>query len=155
MIDDSELSIQLPARLDDQAELLAALIELGLQQIDAIASGRMNELLSLLARKQSLLDALAACALGLRPLQQQLQSADAALSEERRRTCQEKHALASARFDELLQLESRCEQLLSESRDQIAARLQQTVHSLSVADAYRQEPGLQAQGGRLDLSSSG
>jgi chromosome segregation ATPase len=154
MPDDSQWSLQLPACLDTQAELLAALIELGLQQVDAITGSRMNELLSLLARKQSLLDALAANALSLRTLQQHLQSADASLSAQRRQACQEKHALATARFDELFELERRCERLLSESRDQLAGRLQQTVHSLSVADAYRQEPGLQTQGGQLDLSSS-
>ncbi len=154
MLDHSDLSLELPALLDTQAELLAALIDLGQQQIAAIEHGRMNELLSVLGRKQGFLDGLAANALRLRPLHDQLQSS-AAFTEPQRSTCREKHALATSRFEELFELEKRCEQLLSESREQIAKRLQHTVHSMNVADAYRRESIPDTQGGRLDLSSSG
>ncbi len=114
----------------------------------------MNELLSILGRKQAFLDGLASNAIRLRPLNAQLQSS-AALTEPQRSDCRQKHALATAGFDQLFALEKQCEQLLSESRDQIAQRLQQTVHSMNVADAYRQDSTPPTQGGRLDLSSLG
>jgi flagellar biosynthesis/type III secretory pathway chaperone len=153
MLNDPHPMTDLSALLDAQADLLDALIKLGNEQVDAIENGRMNELLSLLARKQPHLDELASTARRLQPFQTHLQPADA-LPTVQRSVCQEKHARATALFDELFALEARCEQLLSKSRDQIARRLEQTVHSMDVADAYRRESAPSSPGGRLDLSSS-
>lgn len=153
MSDDTHLGELLPDLLDAQAQLLACLIDLGHQQVEAIQNGRMNELLSILSRKQQFLDALAANALRLGPISNQLELGDA-LTPPQRAGSREKHALATARFDELFELEKHCEQLLCDSRTQIAGRLEQTVHSMNVAKAYRRESLPPTQGGRLDLSSS-
>lgn len=140
--------------LDGQAELLDSLLALGHEQADAIRAGRMNELLRLLSRKQPMMDDLLDHVRRLKPLADRFRNHAAdegVLLDE----CRRLHLEASERFQAMLELEQECERLLADGRDRIGERLRETVHGITVAQAYGDASSSPPQASRLDLSSGG
>jgi flagellar biosynthesis/type III secretory pathway chaperone len=140
--------------LSSQVGLLDQLLEIGKLQMHAIENGRMSELLSLLSDKQPLLADLGDMAYRIRnlPSHPLPASSDDDAGVQR---CRELKAQAKEQFEQLFELEQKAEVLLSNSRDQIAKRLEASSHSMTAISAYQSGSTINTQGGRLDLSSDG
>lgn len=129
-----------------QAELLAALIDLGQQQLAAIEQQRMHDLLDILSRKQSLAQRLAASSQRLR----QLHSA-AALPAEQLHRLQQQRAALEPPYQRLLELEAASEPLLRQFLQRSTCRRNQPVAAQAVAAAYRCQWPSASTGSQLDL----
>ncbi len=141
------------AKLTAQVHLLEQLIAIGQRQYDAIEGGLMAELMWLLAQKQ--------------PLLEQLESNNRAMGDDSsassdlrdwpdsaaRQTCLELRKKAEDQFQQLLELEQRCERSLTLSRDAISGRLAENHTASMVAMAYGSVSDGGVRGGTIDFSS--
>lgn len=153
MIQPTYGSDNLPELLKWQFDLLGQLIEIGQTQIEAIEDGRMSELLALLSDKQPLVADLGNVANRIRNLNDN--PSQSVINDTHVQRCRQLKDQTKQRFVLLFELEQKSETLLCTSRDQIAKRLEASLHSMTAISAYQSGSAVQTQGGRLDLSSDG
>lgn len=145
---------RLATLVDAQLEVLLQLQQMGRQQQEMIVQGRVSELLSLLAQKQQLLQRLTEVQQTLRPARQQPPEDRRWSSPQRREDCRRVSARCDALLAEILEAEAASEASLSDSRDALAVRLQQSTGALHAARAYHGSQNDAARPvSRLDLSS--
>ncbi|WP_419194709.1 hypothetical protein [Novipirellula herctigrandis] len=132
---------------------LVELVDLGYEQIGAARSGRMNELMHILAKKQNPLAALAA-------ISKQLSRAVGDDPDERdwpsiemRNQSRELNTQCDRMLKELMDQEAECEQVLVHSRDQIQEQLARCDGAKRANQSYNQASQTSQTGGQLDLSS--
>ncbi|EMB14834.1 hypothetical protein RE6C_04447 [Rhodopirellula europaea 6C] len=137
------------AIIDRRFELLQLLLELTVQQEAAISDGHMNELMRVLSQKQRAVEQLVQAS-------EQLKNERARLGEAHR--VSEEHRQRNAKCDEmhreLMAREQASEEMLTNSRDEVAAQLQQNDGSRRAAQGYGQQAnrGESSGGSTLDLS---
>jgi len=137
--------------IDLRHEQLTSLLALTDRQETAIASGHMNELMSVLSEKQRAVEAFAKTSETLK--QDRDTFADrppiSDVHRARNQACLKMH-------EELLQREAACQTALESSRDEIAGELARGEGARRAAAGYGQaaRPD-RGQGGGLDLSSDG
>ena len=145
---------RLATLVDAQLEVLLQLQQMGQQQQEMIVQGRVSELLSLLAQKQQLLQRLTEVQQALRPARQQPPEDRRWSSQQRREDCRRVSAQCDTLLAEILQAEAASEASLSDSRDALAVRLQQSAGALHAARTYHGSQNDAARpASRLDLSS--
>ena len=134
-------------------EILSELLELGTLQKDAVASGHMNQLMQLLAKKQRPLQTLS-------ELSTKLSAAIGDSAENRlwdapsqRDACRQQHDQAEQLLIQVMQLESECEAMLSERRTTIEEDIHRTDGARMANQSYTQSGSQPERGVSLDLSS--
>ncbi len=145
---------ELSALIDQRQAILAQLLELGSRQVDVIASGRMSELMRILAEKQAPLQRLGDISAALRQTagdDPQLRQWD---SQQHRERCRRAQDDCERMHIELLAIEAQCETALIESRNAIQQELQQIDSAHQAATQYSHAEATQTAGIRLDLSSN-
>lgn len=145
---------ELSALISERRTILAQLLELGARQVDVIASGRMSELMRILAEKQAPLQRLGDISVELRAT-----AADDPLtrkwnSQQDRDECRLAQDDCERMHIELLAIEAQCETALIESRNAIQQELQQIDSAHQAASQYAHAETTLTTGIRLDLSSN-
>lgn len=133
--------------------LLRDLVERGRRQREAIAAGRMSELMALLSEKQQPLEQLGETSKRLGAAADQLPDAGGWDSAEDREACLREHEACQQMLAELVELESDCEAALTAGRDAIAKQLTQSEGARRAASGYAEAAAQGGRGERLDLSS--
>ena len=146
-------SEQLVDLVSQRKVVLEMLVEISQRQLDAVHHGRMNELMGLLAEKQTPLAR-------LRDLSQTLAIATPDDPEARvwgspndRAECQREHEQCEQMLRSLMEIEARCEQTLASSKEKLRQELQQTQTAQQAVSGYSEAELPSSSGGRLDLSS--
>jgi flagellar biosynthesis/type III secretory pathway chaperone len=140
--------------LSRQADLLGELIRVGQEQRSAIDAGRINELLAVLAAKQTQLEELGEIRERLNVWKATVEQPGFWPDQATRELAKRLRDQSAAAFDELIEMEQGCEHALTSSRDQIQIRLKQLDSGRSAADAYAAH-GSQPITPRVDFSSIG
>lgn len=139
------------ALFEAKAMLLRELRELTLQQGDSVSKQDMPELLNLLARKQSLMDRLMSIQEKMSAFANDAPDDRVWRGPERRTACRAFQAECERLVRELLVLENRSIDQMSQQRDIVASQLQQVTDAMRLSRAY----GFDApQGGENDLGAS-
>jgi len=137
--------------IDQRHEQLTALLNMTDRQETAIASGHMNELMSVLSEKQRAVEAFVKTTSQLKEDRDTFADRPAISDAHRARNdeCSQMH-------EQLLQREAACQSALEASRDEIAGELARGEGARRAAAGYGQaaRPD-RVQGGGLDLSSDG
>ena len=145
--------IQLSELVDQRLEILESLLRQSVQQAEAIAAGRMSELMSLLAQKQTPLRQLGAVSQTLREAENDDPDQRQWTSPQARDECRSKHRRCESLLGELLRLEAECEAKLAHSRDEIEEKLSRSEGARQAASSYTATISDAPTGARLDLSS--
>jgi hypothetical protein len=140
--------------LSRQADLLGELIQIGREQKAAIDAGRINELLAVLATKQTQLEELGEIRERLSDWKSTVEAPHFWPAQGMRELAKQLRDHCAAAFDTLIEIEKNCEHALTTSRDQIQIRLKQLDSGRSAADAYAAHSG-QTVSPRIDFSSMG
>lgn len=140
--------------LSRQAELLGELIQVGRDQRAAIDSGRINELLAVLATKQTQLEELGAIRERLSDWKSAVEAPYFWPDQGMRELARQLRDRCEGAFGTLIEMEKDCEHALTTSREQIQIRLKQLDSGRSAADAYAAHSS-QAVSPRVDFSSMG
>jgi hypothetical protein len=151
---DTCTSEQFENLLREQVDVLAELLHMGGEQLEAIDAGRVSELLAVLARKQPHLERLGQIRQLLQDWRETIEEANFWPNAEQRACCQRLREQAASAFKTLIEREQACETALTASRDQIQIRLQRVDSGRTAANAY-QTHATAPSGSRIDLSSMG
>lgn len=116
---------------------LANLRDLGLKQSELIAAGEMGALLRSLSAKNQWIVAVQTIERELSPYHEQDPSERVWASEAQRSQCAGQAAECKNLLDEIMQLERRNEQKMTERRDQVASQLQTAHAAGTVRTAYQ------------------
>ena len=144
---------ELFALITERQAILAQLLERGTRQVDAIAAGRMSELMRILAEKQIPLQRLGEISDLLRATAEDDPHARQWNSQQDRDKCRRAQEDCERMHIELLAIEAQCETALNESRNAIEKELQQIDSAHQAASQYAHSEATQTAGIRLDLSS--
>lgn len=116
---------------------LTQLRELGMRQMQMIASGEMADLLRLVAAKQQLIVALQAIEQQLQPFHAESPEARQWESAEARARCAADAEACRVLIQEVMAMEQAGEQQMVERRDLVAAQLRTAASGSRVRDAYQ------------------
>lgn len=136
----------------ERHQILSRLLALGNQQVEAIAGGRMSELMRLLSEKQSPLQRLAEISKKLRATSEDDPAERLWPSPEARQQCRANQEACEQMHVELLAIEAHCETALNQCRDRVQDQLNQLDASRQAAIQYAHSQTTPSRGGRLDLS---
>ena len=150
---ESQLETQrLSELIERQFELMHALLLLAQQQSECLGTDDVEVLLSILARKQPLLEELLALQLDLKPFREQDPEQRIWSSLSSREHCQEKLLKCSQMYQQIVQIESTALSTLELHRNAIAAQLQDGRDATLANTAYSTEALLEES--TLDLTNS-
>ncbi len=127
---------RLIALLESKLSLLMALRDLALHQAEVVAGHELSELMTLLSRKQLLMDRLAAIQDALSPYAHDDPETRPWVSPERRRMGQRIKGQCDELLQELLVMETRSIDNMTLQRDVVASQLQQVTDALRLSRAY-------------------
>lgn len=145
---DTEVLAQL---IDAKYALLVELHQLATRQAGVIDSGDLSRLMSLLATKQQLLNAVTQLEGRMDPFRAEDPDRRVWPSSAHRQRAREIAARSDQLLGEIMAVERNCEQQLIQRRDQVAERLQKhTNFSTHVANAYLSPD--RTSGGQFDVS---
>ncbi|WP_442507534.1 hypothetical protein SH528x_006463 [Novipirellula sp. SH528] len=130
------------------------LVELGRAQLDAVQSGRMNELMQLLSQKQQPLSTLGELSKRLHTAIGDDPETRRWASSEMRGECRVQHEQTETMLLDLMQIESECEQQLTKNRSAIEDQIRRSDGAKQANLSYAKSTQAEATcGGSLDLSS--
>ncbi|MBL4883547.1 MAG: hypothetical protein JKY95_03290 [Planctomycetaceae bacterium] len=115
------------------------LLELSTKQQELIGQGQYNELIELLLKKQTILDALQSLSGTDPPLLEQWKENRETISVALRRECEHWLSLSEQVLAELMDLEQTCTSQLQQKRDATQSQLEAVSNTIHVQDAYSQE----------------
>ncbi len=133
--------------------LLTHLLDLSAKQIEVIKSGRMSELMALLADKQTPLVELGQISDQLREAAGDDPKTRSWPSESLRERCRQEQEECEQMHIELLAIEAESETSLVESRESLQKRLERIDSANQAATKYVGSDSIPTTGNRLDLSS--
>lgn len=133
-------------------ELAQSLVALSKAQHAAVTQADPNVSISILGRKQTVLDSLLTLQDSLGPYFSDEPEARVWSSSERRQTCREMADSSSKLLAQAMQLEEKTICLVEEKRNAVAAQLQSGSDSVLASTAYQAD--LQLEGGQLDISDA-
>jgi hypothetical protein len=140
----------LSERMDQKHELLVQLRDIGLRQLELIASGDMNQLLRVLAVKQRLLGLLQAVERSLDPFRSDDPEGRIWESPAARERCADTAQRCEALLRTIVEQERESESHMTVRRNETARRLRDIQHAADIHRAYADDPVQRA--GQLDLS---
>jgi hypothetical protein len=143
---------ELSSLLERQLEILSALLMLAQQQVDYLGADNVELLLSMLARKQPLINELLELQANLQPFREQDPEQREWVSEHKRAHCQQLVAQCTQMHQELLRLEAMMLSELELHRNAVAAQLQDGRDATLAHTAYSAEALLDES--TFDLTSS-
>lgn len=130
--------------LGRQRDLYLQLKSLADQQGQLIETGATEQLLSLLARRQGLIDMLGQCSAEISPYRARIgeiaEQADGKVSEQIKSLVQEVRSL----LESIMEQDDRGRQNLAESRDAVSHQLKQAAGAGAAIHAYGPKAGIQA-----------
>ena len=142
------------ALMETKLRLLEHLHVLAQEQSEIAARRDMQEWMSLLARKQSVVERLLKLQAEFAPFADQDPETRPWNSHQRRRECQDLQARCEQRVQELLVLENRAIEDLASQRELLGSHLQQTADALRLTRAYS-NPWDDDHDGRPSMSFTG
>jgi len=142
----------LASLIDSRLAVLVQLLALARRQAAVIAENDLTTLLTLLAGKQQLVTELQSLDRQLAPYQEQLPESRQWSSPAERTRCQQQAARCEAVLREILAIEKRAEEQMTQQRDAVAQRLATFDQSAQAARAYIPAAPTPPTG-MLDLSS--
>lgn len=147
-------TMELARLIDEKLETVSAVLAIARKQEAIIAERRIAELMPVLTEKQVALERLAAVQKALEPFASQDPARRRWSSEEARKRCREREQQCERLLGQIMELDATCEGKLTESRDALVERLQQTTGSQQAARAYHaSQAATGTRGGRLDLTA--
>ena len=140
--------------MESKLRLLTELHALAIQQSDLVSGQELSELMSLLGRKQRLMDTLMEIQVDLVPYASEDPEERIWRSEERRRECQAIKTRCDRLVGELLVMENRAIDNMALQREVVASQLQQVTDASRLSRAYEASSGggFQADGGALSYT---
>jgi hypothetical protein len=144
---------ELAALIDDRYRTLQRLQQISSQQMDAISSGRMSQLMQLLSDKQEPLNRLAALAQQIRAAVGEDPESRIWESDLQRQQCREKQDACERIHRELFDLEGTCEAALRDSRVTLQQQLGRLDSVRAAANGYATRNEVSSRGATLDLTS--
>ena len=151
-IDSAEYTEALVAQLTSRLERLRSLHGLSLNQADSVEQGDVNAMLGILARKQVLLDELAAIGSELAPYLKDSPDARVWRSPSRRSECRQIADEGNRLLREIIRREEAIIEKAVDRRDAVAAQLQDGRDSVLAHTAYSTEGMLED--GNLDITNA-
>ena len=146
--------------ISQQHATLVELLELSKGQVDAIKSGRMTELMSILSAKQRPIQKLTQLTASLRPAISDNAEDRSWPDPSHRVRCREQQSQCEMMHAKLLEIEAACEALLQENRTDMSERLERLSNGVDATSGYSRAQNFSPQsvthssaGSQLDLSS--
>lgn len=125
------------AWIERKLHLLSEMKRLSISQSDLVSQHDMTGLMTLLSKKQDLMDGLRYVQENLIPFQNQDPESRAWVSQERRRTCQDMIANCDTLLQHLIVMENHSLDNMTVQREMVAAQLQQNMDASAVQHAYQ------------------
>lgn len=145
---------ELARLIDEKLEIVSEVLTFARRQETVIAEQQVAELMPLLAKKQMALERLSGVQKALEPFASQDPERRVWASEKARQRCREREQQCDQLLRHIMELDAKCEGKLTESRDELAERLQQTTGTQQAARAYQaSQAATGSRGGRLDLTA--
>ena len=123
--------------IESKHHLLSEMKQMSITQSDLVSQHEMTDLMTLLSRKQHLMESLHEVQNGLTPFQSQDPEARIWSSPSRRKTCQEMIANCDRLLQELIVMENRSLDNMTVQREMVSAQLQQNINAATVQHAYQ------------------
>jgi hypothetical protein len=123
--------------IESKLHLLTEMKHMSVSQSDLVAQHDMAGLMTLLSRKQDLMDSLRQVQESLAPFQTQDPESREWSSQDRRRSCQEMIAKCDELLQHLIVMENRSLDNMTIQREIVAAQLQQNINASTVQHAYQ------------------
>jgi hypothetical protein len=123
--------------IESKLHLLTEMKQMSISQTDLVAQHDMTGLMTLLSRKQNLMDSLHQVQESLAPFQSQDPESRKWSSPDRRRSCQEMIAKCDELLQHLIVMENRSLDNMTVQREIVAAQLQQNIDASTVQHAYQ------------------
>ena len=144
--------------IQQRHDLFVEILKLSLQQEAAINEGMVEKLVTCLNQKQQLIDQLKSLQQELAPYAECPAEDRQWASETARQQCRDCIAESARIQAATLEIDARCEQTMSQRRDEIFQQLSTTNGALQAANSYGQaaagtSPGSRGRGGSLDFTS--
>jgi len=124
------------ALVETKLHLLNQMYEMSIAQTDLVAQHEMSPLMTLLSRKQFLMESLQDTQAKLSPFQSQDPEQRVWSSQERRKTCQGMIARCDQLLAQMIVMENRSLDNMGLQREVVAAQLQQNVDASTLQHAY-------------------
>jgi len=124
------------ALVETKLHLLNQMYEMSIAQTDLVAQHEMSPLMTLLSRKQFLMESLQDTQSKLSPFQSQDPEQRVWSSQERRKTCQGMIARCDQLLAQMIVMENRSLDNMGLQREVVAAQLQQNVDASTLQHAY-------------------
>jgi hypothetical protein len=122
--------------VESKLHLLTEMRDLTLTQTDLVAHHDMSALMTLLSRKQGLMDSLHEVQSKLQPFQAQDPESRIWSTPDRRKSCQAMVAQCDAIVQNLIVMENRSLDNMIVQREMVAAQLQQNINASTLQHAY-------------------
>jgi flagellar biosynthesis/type III secretory pathway chaperone len=139
---------------------LVELLDLSKDQVAAIKTGRMSDLMTILSDKQRPIQTLSQITESLRPALADNADARHWTDPSQRVRCREQQSQCETMHAKLLEIEAACEALLEENRADMTQRLERLSSGIDATTGYSQAQSFSTQstmpvntGSQLDLSS--
>lgn len=126
---------------ESKYHLLSQMQDMSIRQSELVAEHDVTELLSLLSRKQQLMESLQTVQSQLIPYQSHDPEKRVWVSPERRKQCQALVAKCDQLIQALLVMENRSLQTMNLQRDVVGAQLKQNIDALQIENAYHTTDG--------------
>jgi len=139
--------------IEERLSHLRELTDIGNQQMAAIQSGRMSELMGLLSKKQAPLSRLADVTSKIRMAASDDPNSRIWENEQARATCRTQQEECEKLHLDLLAMEAACETALKESRASIEQKIDRVDSGRQAAVSYADSEAEPNRGAKLDLSS--
>ncbi len=123
--------------IDSKLHLLSEMHRMALEQMEMVVQYDMTALMSLLSRKQELMESLSDVQTRLAGFQDQDPERRCWSSPERRKECQANVAKCDQLLKELIVMEDRSLGNMNLHRDSVAAQLQQNIDAATIQNAYQ------------------
>ncbi|KAA1260264.1 FlgN protein [Rubripirellula obstinata] len=147
--------------ISERHATLVELLDLSKDQVAAIKSGRMTDLMSILSTKQRPIKKLSQITESLRPALADKPDSRAWPDPSRRERCREQQNQCEMMHAKLLEIEAACEALLEENRTDMTQRLERLSSGTDATSGYSRAQSFSPQsstpsssGSQLDLSSN-
>ena len=122
--------------IDSKLHLLSEMHSMSIAQTDLVALHDMSSLMSLLSRKQGLMESLSNVQTKIALFQDQHPEQRTWSSPQRRKDCQNKVARCDQLLQELIVMEDRSLGCMNLQRESVAAQLQQNIDASTIQNAY-------------------
>jgi predicted KAP-like P-loop ATPase len=122
--------------IETKLHLLSEMHQMSIDQTDFVSRHDMTALMTLLSRKQSLMESLHEVQSQLQPYQSQDPESRVWSSIERRKACQAMIARCDTLVQNLIVMENRSLDNMTLQRELVSAQLQQNIHATAIQQAY-------------------